>query len=229
MARTFRVRVRDGVLLGALLGALSLPAGRAMAADAIYEQPAYAPSPEAPSSPVYVWSGPYAGAFVGYNFTHFEDAGNVTFSADGVVGGVYAGYNFDTGPVVYGIEADIGGSGVDGSEFSPSLGADVSGEQNVFGSLRGRVGVKVDPFLVFATGGVAASRNELSLGGASDSKTSVGYTVGAGVEAKITDDVSGRLEYRYSKYGSETYDLGATSVSSGFDEHSIRAGIALKF
>lgn len=209
--------------------ALALSTGGASAADVVYDQPISAPSPEAPSSPIYVWSGPYAGAFVGYNFAKFDDAGGASFDADGLVGGVYVGYNFETPALVYGIEADIGGSAVDGSAFNPSLGGDVDGEQNVFGSLRGRVGVKADPFLVFATGGVAASRNELSLGGNSDSRTSVGYTVGAGVEAKFDDDLAGRLEYRYSKFGSETYDLGTTSVSSGFDEHSIRAGIALKF
>ncbi|MBP0614035.1 outer membrane protein [Jiella mangrovi] len=213
----------------ALLGTIVLGAGSASAADVVYDQPLVPPSPEAPSSPVYVWSGPYAGVFVGYNFSRFKNAGNVTFDGDGLVGGVYSGYNFEDGPVVYGVEADLGGSGVDGSNFSPLLGDDVDGDQNVFGSLRGRVGVQADPFLVFATGGVAASRNQLSSGGASDTKTSVGYTVGAGVEAKFSDDVSGRLEYRYSNFGSKDYDLGSTTVSSGFDEHSIRAGIALKF
>ena len=209
--------------------ALAVSTGSASAADVVYQQPVFAPSPEAPSSPVYVWSGAYAGAFVGYNFARFDDAGNASFDGEGLVGGAYVGYNFETPAIVYGIEADLGGSAVDGSAFSPSLGGNVDGEQNVFGSLRGRVGVRADPFLVFATGGVAASRNALSLGGNSDDQTSVGYTVGAGVEAKFGDDLSGRLEYRYSKFGSQTYDLGSTSVSSGFDEHSIRAGIALKF
>ncbi|WP_245515092.1 outer membrane protein [Jiella endophytica] len=218
---------RIGTFAAILSGVLALATGSASAADVVFEQPS-APSPEAPAS-IYVWSGPYAGAFVGYNFARFRDAGGASFDGDGFVGGVYTGYNFEAAPIVYGIEADIGGSGVDGSGFSPSLGGDVDGEQNVFGSLRGRVGYQADPFLVFATGGVAASRNELSLNGASDSKTHIGYTVGAGVEAKISDDLSGRLEYRYSRFGDETYDLGNTSVSSGFDEHSIRAGIALKF
>ena len=225
MSRTPNVRSFAVVLFGAL----AFGTGCASAADAVFDERVGPPAPESLSSPVYVWSGPYAGAFVGYNFSRFENAGDVTFDGNGVVGGVYAGYNFEAGPVVYGIEADLGGSGVDGSAFSPALGGNIDGDQNVFGSLRGRVGYQADPFLVFATGGVAASRNELSSGSVSDTKTSVGFTVGAGVEAKISDDVSGRLEYRYSKFGSETYDLGTTSVSSGFDEHSIRAGIALKF
>ena len=200
----------------------------ARAADAIVPE-APAPAPNAPSAPIYVWSGPYAGAFVGYNTTKFDQSGGADFDDSGFVGGVYGGYSFQSGSFVYGVEGDVGGSDISASGFNAAAGSPVEADTGVFGSLRARAGVAVDPFLVFATGGVAASRNELKLGGSSDSKTSVGFTLGAGVETKITDSVTTRLEYRYSDYGSQTYDLGNTAVSSGFDEHSIRAGIALKF
>lgn len=209
---------------------LALLATSANAADTVLDTPQPPePAPFTPSVPVYVWSGPYAGAFVGYNTSNFDQSGGAEFDGEGFVGGVYTGYNLQTDRLVYGIEADIGGSGVDGRGFNGAVGAPIDAETSIFGSLRARAGVAVDPFLVFGTAGVAASRNELSLGGASDSQTSIGYTLGAGIEAKITDNVTSRLEYRYSDFGSETYDLGNTSVSSGFDEHSIRAGIALKF
>ena len=87
----------------------------------------------------------------------------------------------------------------------------------------------MDPFLVYGTAGLAVADSELSRAGFSDSETNVGYTVGAGIEAQVFDGVTTRLEYRYSDYGSADYDLGNTAVSSGFDEHSIRAGVALKF
>ncbi|WP_206455049.1 outer membrane protein [Aurantimonas marina] len=210
--------------------AAALLATSAHAADAVFDSPqSPMTTPLAPSVPIHVWSGPYAGAFVGYNTSNFDQSGGAEFDGDGFVGGVYTGYNLQTDRIVYGIEADIGGSNVDGRGVNGAVGAPIDAETNIFGSLRARAGVAVDPFLVFATGGVAASRNELSLNGASDSQTSVGYTLGAGVEAKISDNVTSRLEYRYSDFSSETYDLGNTSVSSGFDEHSIRAGIALKF
>ncbi|MEF2551841.1 outer membrane protein [Aurantimonas sp. A2-1-M11] len=203
-----------------------VPAARA--ADAFLEEAqAPMPAPLAPSSPVYVWSGPYAGAFVGYNTSNFDQSGGASFDGEGFVGGVYTGYNWQADEFVYGLEADIGGSGVDAD--GTNTGARIDADTDIFGSFRARAGVAVDPFLVFATGGVAAARNELSLNGFSDSQTSIGYTLGAGVEARITDNVTSRLEYRYSDFGSETYDLGNTSVSSGFDEHSIRAGVALKF
>jgi len=225
MLRKIAILLGAGLAFGApmLVGTQA-----ARAADVVFDEGSL-PAPESDTAPVYLWSGPYAGAFVGYNFANVDQDGGASVDMDGFVGGVYSGYNFESAPVVYGIEADIGGSGVDGSGFNTGLAGRIDGDQNIFGSLRGRVGVAADPFLAFATGGIAASQNTLSLGGASDTKTSVGYTVGAGVEANFSENVSGRLEYRYSNFGDKTYDLGTTSVSSGFDEHSIRAGVAVKF
>ena len=118
---------------------------------------------------------------------------------------------------------------MDAGGFNVATGVPISADSTAFGSLRARVGVAYDPILLFATGGVAVSNKELTLRGASDDQTHVGYTVGAGVEAKVADGVTSRVEYRYSNFNDQTYDLGNVSVSSGFDEHSIRAGLALKF
>ncbi|SJZ73970.1 outer membrane protein [Consotaella salsifontis] len=211
------------------LCALVISAGAAFAADAVVAEPP-APAPVL-NEPVQVWSGPYAGVFVGYDFKNVDQSGSgASFDGDGFVGGVYTGYNWQKGSIVYGVEGDIGLSGVDAAGFNTATASEInSDDSNVFGSLRGRVGVAYDPFLVFATGGVAVAENELKIGNTSDSNTHVGYTVGGGVEAKISDNITSRLEYRYSDYGSEDYAIGGTTVSSGFDEHSIRAGVALKF
>ncbi|WP_082536990.1 MULTISPECIES: outer membrane protein [unclassified Aureimonas] len=200
----------------------------AFAADAV--APDIVPvAPIEGSAPIYIWSGPYAGAFVGYSAQTFDQSNGARFDGDGVVGGAYGGYNWQNDRIVYGLEADIGASGVEAGGFDRAAGLPLDTETNVFGSLRGRVGVAVDPFMVFATAGVAASDQTLKLGPAEDTNTHLGYTVGAGVEAKITDTIDTRLEYRYSDFGSKTYDLGTATTSSGFDEHSVRAGIALKF
>lgn len=181
------------------------------------------------SAPSYIWSGPYAGGFVGYNFANLDHAGGAEFDGEGFVGGVYTGYNLQTNQFVYGLEADLGASGLDAGGYDAVTGAPISADANAFGSLRARVGVAYDPFLFFATGGVAVAGAELSSNGAEDSNTHLGYTVGAGVEAQVGGNVTSRVEYRYSDFGSKTYDLGPVSTSTGFDEHSIRAGVALKF
>jgi len=210
---------RRSLMLAALL-TLTAPAGAADLLTA--EQPVVA-------APTYIWSGAYAGGFVGYNFAKFDHSAGPDFDGEGFVGGVYAGYNLQTNQFVYGIEADIGASGVDAGGFNGVTGAPVTADGNAFGSLRARVGVAYDPFLFFATGGLAVASTELSADGAEDSNTHVGYTLGAGVEAQVTGNITSRVEYRYSDYGSKTYDLGPVSTSTGFDEHSIRAGVALKF
>ena len=53
--------------------------------------------------------------------------------------------------------------------------------------------------------------------------------MGAGVEAALRDNVTSRIEYRYTDFQSRDYDIGNVTISSGYDEHSIRAGLALKF
>lgn len=229
MARRLRDHLSESLCVAVLGAATVFGSGSAEAAEVFEDVPAAPVAAIGQAAPIHIWSGPYAGAFVGYNTRNFDQSGGASFDGDGFVGGIYTGYNLQTDSLVYGVEADIGGSGFSADGFSPAAGSAIAGDTNLFGSLRARVGYDVDPFLLFATGGVAAARSELSSNGFSDSKDNIGYTVGGGVEAKITDDISTRLEYRYSDFGAKTYDLGKTSVSSGFDEHSIRAGVALKF
>ena len=210
----------------ALSAIVMLPAAQAFAADAVVAEPTPAYAPEAS---VYTWSGPYAGGFVGYNFANVDQSGGAKFDGDGVVGGVYTGYTLQNGALVYGAEADLGASDLSAGGFNVATGVPISADSTAFGSLRALVGVAWDPIMLFATGGVAVANKELSLGNVSDDKTHVGYTLGAGVEAKVTDSVTSRVEYRYSDFESKDYDLGNVTVSSGFDEHSIRASLALKF
>jgi outer membrane immunogenic protein len=210
---------RRSLMLAALLS-LGVPAGAADLVSA--EQPIVA-------APTYIWSGAYAGGFVGYNFSKFDQSAGADFDGEGFVGGVYTGYNLQTDQFVYGIEADIGASGLDSGGFNAATGAPVTADGSAFGSLRARVGVAYDPFLFFATGGLAIAGAELQSNGVEDSNTHFGYTLGAGVEAQVLGNVTSRVEYRYSDFESKTYDFGPTSTSTGFDEHSIRAGVALKF
>lgn len=207
--------------LALLAAALTVPlAGPVLAADAILEQP-----PEPPVADVapqtFLWSGGYVGGYGEYKWGEFSalPGGN----ADGFGGGVYGGYNWQTDNFVYGAEADIGYSGADISAGG------VTAEQGVNGSLRARLGYDINPFMIYATGGLAATRAKVTGAGGSDTNTHLGWTAGAGAEAFVTDTITTRIEYRYSDYGSESYNLGGPIVSSGFDDHSVRLGIGMKF
>jgi outer membrane immunogenic protein len=212
------MRIRKLALLAA---ALSVPlATPVLAADAILEQP-----PEAPVADIapqtYVWSGGYVGGYGQYQWGEFSALPSQ--DADAFGGGVYGGYNWQRDQIVYGLEADLGYSGADAS-----LGG-VTAEQGINGSLRARLGYDINPFLIYATGGIAATNAEVTGAAGSDSNTHLGWTAGAGAEAFVTDNITTRIEYRYTDYESQNYNLGGANVSSGFDDHSVRLGIGMKF
>ncbi|MDJ0931544.1 outer membrane beta-barrel protein [Breoghania sp.] len=56
-----------------------------------------------------------------------------------------------------------------------------------------------------------------------------GWTLGAGVEAALTNHLTARAEYLYADFGNETFDFGGTKVKSDFDEHIGRVGMSYKF
>ena len=59
-------------------------------------------------APAYIWHGPYLGANVGYRLGHSD--WTATFRhryRPVVVGGIQGGYNWQTGPLVFGLEGDI--------------------------------------------------------------------------------------------------------------------------
>ena len=208
------------------VAALALSAAPALAADVVYQEPP-APQPIIESAPVSSWAGPYVGAHLGYGFSgSVEDKsiGN-DISTSGWLGGVFGGYQMQNGQIVYGAEADVNYSGVDGS----NAGEDA--RTRIDGSLRGRLGYAInDDVLVYGTAGVAAERLRVTDNAvpASDTNMMVGYTVGAGADVKLTDDVFARAEYRYSDFGSDTFDLGAPArVDSS--NHRVTVGLGIKF
>lgn len=112
--------------LAAVLAAASVLAGAANAADL---PPRAAPPMKAPvyAAPPFSWTGFYLGGNFGYGWG--EGSGTMTFggatgpirgSGDGVLGGVQAGYNWQMGAMVVGIETDFQGSSATG-DFSGTL------------------------------------------------------------------------------------------------------------
>ncbi|MBN9027678.1 MAG: porin family protein, partial [Rhizobiales bacterium] len=86
-------------------------------------------------------------------------------------------------------------------------------------------------YLAYGTGGAALSGAKASVDGAgSDDKTHMGWTVGAGVEAQVWNNVTARVEYQYASYGKEHYDIGAPGGTDiDFNTNTIRAGVGVKF
>ncbi|WP_284776662.1 outer membrane protein [Agrobacterium sp. lyk4-40-TYG-31] len=199
----------------------------AHAADAVNEVPQAPVAYEQPA-PISNWSGAYLGATANYDWGRFTGNGGDR-DADGFGGGLYGGYNWQSGQLVYGAEADVNLGDNKGSAGTGNLGEPLDGKQGVNGSIRARVGYDMNPFLLYGTGGLAIADQKVSNSTSSDNATALGYTVGAGVEAMVTNNITARVEYRYSDYQDKDFSLDTGSVSRGFDDHSVKAGIGVKF
>lgn len=183
-----------------------------------YPSPSYEPAP--------IWTGLYYGGTVGYASS---DSGSSGLDGDGAIGTIFAGYNRQYGRTVFGVEADIGIGNLSGSAAT-SAGS-VTIDHNVMGSLRGRAGYLVSPaLLIYATGGLAWSDLEVTIGGASaGADVHYGYQIGGGAEMKMSSNVSLRLEYLYTDLEEALIvGPGSTAVVEP-DYHTVRAGLAFKF
>jgi len=83
--------------------------------------------------------------------------------------------------------------------------------------------------MVYGTGGLAFANNNVERQGfGSESKNAVGWTLGAGVEGAITQNIVARGEYIYQAFGDQDYNkLGVKDVD--FNTNVVRAGVAYKF
>lgn len=194
----------------------------AFAADTVMEEPP-APAP-IEELPVASWAGPYVGLSAGYAFNgETDDAGN-EIDTDGFVGGAFGGMQWQNGNFVYGVEGDVNYNGMDG------VNAGVESEGRVDGSLRARLGYVVTPdVLLYGTAGGAAQSLKITDAAGSDRNTMLGWTAGAGADIKMTERVFGRVEYRYSDYGSEEFNTGAGGRDVSSSDHRVTFGIGVKF
>jgi outer membrane autotransporter protein len=210
-------------LTGKLLiaaAAMAAFSGSAMAAD-LYVPPAAAPA-AAPATTN--WDGAYIGASLGYAWgTATSTAPVGTASPGGWLVGVDAGYNFHVSDnIVLGIEGNLDWLNETVTTTVAPAGTFTA---NWDGSLRARLGVDVDNILPYIEAGVAFANATASVPGTSFSNTQTGWTVGAGVEAMLADQLSANLEVRYNNYGSATY--GGAPIA--FTDTQLRVGLNYHF
>lgn len=204
-------------------GLVAMTAAPSLAADVVYQEPP-APMPEVEYTPPSTWAGPYAGLHLGYGFGgKVREPGN-TIGTQGFTGGAFGGYNFQDGQFVYGVEGDVNYSNLKGSN------AGTRARTTIDGSIRGRAGfAATDDVLIYGTAGVAAERLRVSDAGGRETNPMLGYTVGAGVDAKLTDQVFGRVEYRFTDYARRDFDIGGVDRRVDSHNHRVNVGIGVKF
>jgi outer membrane immunogenic protein len=163
-------------------------------------------------------------------------------SIEGLVYGVGAGYDFNAGGVVIGVEGELTDSTAetefdDGDFEGFGLGNVETGRDIYVGA---RIGVLASPrTLVYAKGGYTNARYniESSFDG-DDFREAIeadGYRVGAGIEQAFGRNAFAKLEYRYSNYSEadlEFVESDADAVDLGeidTDRHQVVAGVGIRF
>lgn len=221
------------VALPVILAASSFATG-AFAADL----PGRSNAPYYYTPPIFSWTGFYVGANAGFGFGGGTYGGSPYFgSQSGGLAGITAGYNYQAGPLVAGIEADLDFGGVAGSN-TPRPGTYTSGNVTGAGSLRARFGYAMDHALFYVTGGYTGAEMRGNLADSSrgsnlfydQSNYLNGYILGFGLEYAVTNNLSLKAEYLYSYYGTANYFGGTRdSVSAGTNFSQVRAGVNYHF
>lgn len=240
------------ILAGALL-ALASAASAADLAPRVYTK--------APVDPVFTWTGFYVGANVGAGWgTNTTDLNSLTIGGavvpltiplgqvnqNGLLGGGQVGFNWQTGPLVLGIEAE--GDWTDIRGHGPCLLVlTCSARQHWIADVAGRAGITFGRTLVFVKGGYAWSKldtdTNLSLAGvtlsAPATATRTGYLVGTGIEHAIGQGWSAKVEYNYIDFGGTTQDVPVNitgvavpitaNVNSEQRNHLVKFGVNYRF
>jgi len=228
-----------------LWSAAALLAAVPVAAEAA-DAPGYNTAASATASGVapanFDWSGPYVGVNAGYGVGdfHYFTPGPATGAkpdGGGGIAGLQAGYNYQTGSIVLGVEGDLQASGIDGTSGNASGapgGGDTKASLGWFSTLRGRVGYAFDNIMVYGTGGAAVGEVKGKITGegpgtGKDSGTAWGYTVGAGIEAALTEHLTAKAEYLYVDLNKKNLDIGGVNQKVDADTHAFRLGLNYKF
>lgn len=187
------------------------------------------------------WTGFYGGVQLGglANLSEVSDPlgaslfGNPNLGTGAFAGG-QIGYNYQSGIVVYGLEAEIAFPEVEGTSTCSSLsGSFVNASCRIgidtFGALTARLGLALGPdgrSLIYGkagaawyTGSLDQATNDWTMGAAgnpfttrSEDLSQWGWTLGAGAEYALTGSWSVKAEYDYASFGNQSVTLLPSAV-----------------
>jgi outer membrane immunogenic protein len=220
---------RIGARLLGLAASCTL-ASASMAAD-LGSGPRRSSAPEPiPYQAPFKWTGFYFGTHLGYgwsdvDWTETAPAFNGSHDGSGWLAGGQIGFNLQSGRLVYGVEADISNSWIDGSSGC------CEHEINWLASVRARAGLTgfSNRTLFYVTGGAAWADIDYASTG-SDSDTHFGWVAGAGIEHALTPNWSARVEYLYYSFDDVTSGAVAPGTAT-LDPNlqTVRFGLNFKF
>jgi outer membrane immunogenic protein len=221
------------LLVTSALIALGTPA---LAAD-LAARP-YTKAPPPMMAAIYDWSGFYIGVNGGGGWSNSSwelvNAGtDGSHDASGGTVGGQVGYRWQTGPLVFGVEAQGNWADISGSNVGPLTGLSNQSKIQAFGLFTGQVGYAFNNVLVYAKGGAALTDNKYTISNgfesANDSKTRWGGTVGAGLEYGFAPSWSLGVEYNHLFMGRDDVTLAGARYSIKQDADLFTARLNYKF
>jgi outer membrane immunogenic protein len=219
---------------------------------------------------IYNWSGFYFGGNVGADIladtnsavsptSEIVPASNINLDGYGLIGGAQAGFNYQFGGWVAGVEGTYSGTNLSVSSLVAASNPDgsINGPGGVYSERAttaphwiatavGRLGYAADTYLFYVKGGGAWMKVDYtqdSLGpvvigfstvnglvtNQTISDTRSGYTVGVGIEYGMTEELSARVEYDFLDFGSKTYNFVETPASINSNIHILTVGLNYRF
>lgn len=225
--------------------------------------------------PPFSWTGFYAGLNAGYAWGDMDYSlaaggawvgvggdpawlaanGSPNIDANGFIGGVQAGYNWQSGNIVLGLETDISWLSAEGERATgnlirpsgfPTSFTETASVDWLF-TLRARLGMTLGTnLLVYATGGLAVADVNVSqtlgfpavpgVATYAVTETRTGWTLGAGLEWALNRNWTLKGEYLYVDLGSSSGGSAISTATTFTHSHAVdmslnivRAGINYKF
>jgi outer membrane immunogenic protein len=234
----------------AALSALMSLLGAAKGADLPTQPVVRAP---AVVMPAFSWTGFYLGGEMGWiqtspKFTPGAVIAGAPFvvtslpasDKQGLSYGLVAGYNYQIGQIVLGVEGDFTGWTVGKIRSTAVTGDFITAQSKWGGSIRGRLGYAFDRMLLYVTGGAALASTKTSATGTGYSiggdDIRWGWTAGAGFDYAITNNWLAGISYRYTQYDPVTYtypvgvlNLGIVGFKQEMSDNRVTARVGYKF
>jgi outer membrane immunogenic protein len=171
----------------------------------------------------YSWAGPYLGGNLGYAWGSVD---NNPTKPSGFEIGAQVGYNWQTGPWVFGVEGDLEATGA--SDTASDRFAFWKFSNPWFGTVRGRAGYAFNNVLFYGTAGLAFGELDgETFQSLSESHTTLGWTVGVGAEVGLAQNWTAKIEYLYVDLADQNFSI--TSVPNGYRFGLVRAGLNWHF
>jgi outer membrane immunogenic protein len=177
------------------------------------------------------WSGLYLGGHGG-----FASGSVSSWNPQGGFAGGQAGYNYQLGTWVFGVEGDGAWASMPSSAsvITPSGPRSATVTTTSLATIRGRVGFAAGNWLFYGTAGGGWAQNGLSASSAlvnvSGNKWQSGWAGGAGIEWAFLPNWSAKFEYIHYGLGGGTYPTSATVVKTGsYEIDTVKVGINYLF